>query len=57
VTHGAARFGGGIDFKTPLPHLGARVELKDLITPWPSLFPKSGVMQNFLFGGGVVFKF
>jgi hypothetical protein len=57
VTHGAARFGGGIDFKTPLPHLGARFEVKDLITPWPSLFPKSGVMQNLLFGGGVVFKF
>jgi hypothetical protein len=57
VTHGAARFGGGIDFKTPLPHLGARIDLKDLITPWPSLFPKSGVMQNFVFGGGVVFKF
>jgi len=57
VTHGAARFGGGLDFKTPLPHLRVRVDLKDLITPWPSLFPKSGVMQNFLFGGGVVFKF
>lgn len=57
VTHGAARFGGGIDFKTPLPHVGVRMDLKDLITPWPSVFPKSGVMQNFVFGGGVVFKF
>jgi hypothetical protein len=57
ATHGAARFGGGLDFKTPLPHIGGRIELKDLITPWPSLFPKSGVMQNFVFGGGVVFKF
>jgi hypothetical protein len=57
VTHGAARFGGGIDFKTRMPHVGGRVELKDLITAWPSVFPKSGVMQNFLFGGGVVFKF
>ena len=57
VTHGAARFGGGVDFKTPLPHIGGRIELKDLITPWPSLFLKSGVMQNFVFGGGVVFKF
>lgn len=57
VTHGAARFGGGVDFKTPLPHIGGRIELKDLITPWPSVFVKSGVMQNFVFGGGVVFKF
>jgi hypothetical protein len=57
ATHGAARFGGGVDFKTPFPHIGGRIELKDLITPWPSLFPKSGVMQNFVFGGGVVFKF
>jgi len=57
VTKGAVLFGGGVDFKTPLPHLGVRVEVKDLITPWPSLFLKSGVMQNAIAGGGVVFKF
>ena len=57
VTHGAGRFGGGLDFKTPVPHLGVRFEVKDLITPWPSVFPKSGVMNNVLFGGGVLLKF
>jgi hypothetical protein len=57
VTHGAGRFGGGLDFKTPVPRLGVRFEVKDLITPWPSVFPKSGVMNNVLFGGGVVLKF
>jgi hypothetical protein len=57
ATHGAGLFGGGFDFKTPLPFLGVRMEVKDLITPWPGLFPKSGVMNNVITGGGVVFKF
>jgi len=57
ATHGAGLFGGGFDFKTPLPHLGVRFEVKDLITPWPGLFLKSGVMNNVVAGGGVVFKF
>jgi len=57
ATHGAGLVGGGFDFKTPLPHLGARVEVKDLLTPWPGLFPKSGVMNNVVAGAGVVFKF
>ena len=57
ATHGAGLFGGGFDFKTPLAFLGVRMEVKDLITPWPGLFPKSGVMNNVITGGGVVFKF
>jgi len=57
ATHGAGLVGGGFDFKTPLPHLGARVEVKDLLTPWPGLFPKSGVMNNVVAGAGVVFRF
>ena len=57
ATHGAGLVGGGFDFKTPLPHLGARVEVRDLLTPWPGLFPKSGVMNNVVAGAGVVFRF
>jgi hypothetical protein len=57
ATHGAGLLGGGFDFKTPLPHLGVRVEVKDLITPWPGLFLKSGVMNNVVAGAGVVFRF
>lgn len=57
ATHGAGLVGGGFDFKTPLPHLGARVEVKDLLTPWPGLLPKSGVMNNVVAGAGVVLKF
>src|SRR6516162_6632044 len=30
ATHGAGLLGGGFDFKTPLPHLGGRLEMKDL---------------------------
>jgi hypothetical protein len=33
------------------------VEVKDLLTPWPGLFPKSGVMNNVVAGGGVIFRF
>ena len=57
ATHGAGLLGGGFDLKTPLPHLGVRMEVKDLITPWPGLFPKSGIMNNVVAGAGVVFKF
>jgi hypothetical protein len=57
ATKGAGLVGGGFDFKTALPHLRARIEVKDLLTPWPSLFPKSGVMNNVVAGAGLVFKF
>jgi hypothetical protein len=57
VTHGATRFGGGFDAKTPLPHLGLRIEVKDLISARPPLLNTGGVMHNVLFGGGVLFKF
>jgi hypothetical protein len=57
ATKGAGLVGGGFDLRTPVPHLGARIEVKDLLTPWPSLFPKSGVMNNVVAGAGVVFKF
>lgn len=52
TTKGAAVLSGGVDFKTRLPHLGIRLQLRDLITPGPS-----NGLQNFLPGGGVVFKF
>jgi hypothetical protein len=51
-TKAAGLIGGGLDFKTPLPHLGVRMQLQDLITSGPS----SG-LQNFIAGGGVVFRF
>jgi hypothetical protein len=53
ATQAAVVFGGGVDFKTPLPHLGVRMQLRDLITPGGP----SRALQNFLAGGGVVFKF
>jgi hypothetical protein len=57
VTHAATRFGGGFDAKTPLPHVGLRIEVKDLISARPPLLNTGGVMHNVLFGGGVLFKF
>jgi len=57
VTHGGARFGGGFDAKTPLPHLGLRIEVKDLMSARPPVQDTSGGLHNVLFGGGVLFKF
>jgi opacity protein-like surface antigen len=61
-TNGAFQFGGGLDFKTPLPHLEIRAEVRDF---WArgssnssSLVRVSPERQHNIFaGGGVVFKF
>jgi len=57
ATKGAVAFGGGVDMKTAVPLLNVRIAVKDLVTPWPSILPKSGVMNNVLVGGGVVLRF
>jgi hypothetical protein len=56
----ATQIGGGLDFKTGLPHLGFRVEARDFISGVPkidalSLFT-SGHLQHVVAGGGIVFK-
>jgi hypothetical protein len=59
---GALQFGGGLDFKTPLPHLAFRAEVRDFwavgIARPSSLFQVSPERQHNIFaGGGVVFRF
>jgi len=62
VTRGALQFGGGVDFKTPLPHLAIRAEVRDF---WARGINESSVIshvtperQHNVFGGaGIVFKF
>ena len=61
---GALQFGGGLDFKTGLPVLGFRAEVRDFLTGDPdfgfsSLFNvNSGLHHhNLLVGGGVVLRF
>ena len=62
VTRGALQFGGGVDFKTPLPHLGIRAEVRDF---WArSLLEGTGLTrvtperQHNIFGGaGLVIRF
>jgi hypothetical protein len=61
ATAWAFQLGGGVDFKTPLPHLGIRAEARDFITGRPSIFPltniTSGHLQQVYAGAGVVIKF
>jgi hypothetical protein len=59
---GALQFGGGLDFKLPVPHLGFRAEVRDFFsgTAPQSSGPTqvSPAHQHTVFaGGGVVFKF
>lgn len=62
---GALEFGGGIDFKTGLPLLGFRAEVRDFLTSSPdfgfpsSIFSINGSFNhhNVLAGGGVVLRF
>jgi hypothetical protein len=62
VTRGALQFGGGVDFKTPLPHLAIRGEVRDFRA---RAFAQSSVgfritperLQNVFAGAGVVFRF
>jgi hypothetical protein len=57
----AAQLGGGLDFKTPLPHLGVRVEARDFITGRPAISSLSNItsshLQQVFVGGGLVIKF
>ena len=62
INRGALQFGGGADFKTPLPHFAIRLELRDF---WAKAFAESGGLasveperlHNVFGGGGIVFKF
>jgi hypothetical protein len=60
-TQWATQFGGGLDFKTHLPHLGFRVEVRDFINGRPSIGELSNItaghMQQVYVGGGLVLKF
>jgi hypothetical protein len=54
----AFQVGGGVDLKTPIPHLGFRGEVREFLTGHPT----SGVsfssrQQNLFVGGGVVLRF
>lgn len=62
VTGGALQFGGGVDFKTPLPHLGVRAEVRDF---WASGLQESSSFlritperqHNLFAGAGLVIRF
>lgn len=59
---GAFQFGGGVDFKTHLPHLGLRLEVRDfwargLVDTLGLLGITPDRQHNVFGGGGVVFKF
>jgi len=60
-TRWATQLGGGLDFKTGLPHLGFRVEARDFINGTPSIGAldriTAGHMQQIYAGGGLVIKF
>jgi hypothetical protein len=57
----ATQIGGGLDFKTRLPHLGFRVEARDFISGRPNITELSnftaGHLQHIVAGGGIVLKF
>jgi hypothetical protein len=58
-TTGAFQIGGGVDIKTPLPHLGFRAQVREFWTGQPK-FNFGGKLdhhQNLFAGGGVVFHF
>lgn len=60
----ALQYGGGLDFKTKLPLLGFRGEVRDFVTADPrfgfsSIFAASSGLHhhNILVGGGIVLRF
>lgn len=62
---GAVEYGGGLDFKTGLPVLGFRAEVRDFVTGDPN-FGTASVLagdssafhrHNLLAGGGIVLRF
>ncbi|MGC2742508.1 MAG: hypothetical protein WA672_04920, partial [Candidatus Angelobacter sp.] len=61
---GAIEYGGGLDFKTGLPLMGFRAEVRDFVTGDPNFVPSvisgnsSGLHHhNILAGGGIVLRF
>ena len=62
---GAIQYGGGLDFKTGLPLLGFRVEVRDFVTGNPDFGVASVIAgnnsglhhHNILAGGGIVLRF
>lgn len=52
---GAAQFGGGLDFKLPLPRLSMRGEVRDFVSGSFGSFTSR--VQHIYVGAGVVFKF
>ena len=62
LDHGVLQFGGGVDFKTPLPHLAVRAEARDF---WGTGIARSLAVgtispehqHNIFAAGGVVFRF
>jgi hypothetical protein len=59
TTKGAFQIGGGVDIKTPLPHLGFRAEVREFWSGQPKFAAgaKLDHHQNLFAGGGVVFRF
>ena len=58
---GAFQVGGGLDFKTRLPLLGFRLEVRDFITGRPGILSFSAVssdhVHNVFAGGGITLRF
>jgi hypothetical protein len=58
---GAFQVGGGLDFKTPLPLLGVRLEARDFITGTPGTpaftTVTSNHLQNIFVGAGITLHF
>lgn len=58
---GAFAFGGGLDFKTPLPLLRIRGEVRDVVSGQPNFGPgtttDSARRNNLFFGGGIALRF
>lgn len=60
---GAFEFGGGVDFKTPLPRLGFRAEVRDffsgtsIVQSSPGVIPLTSHQHNVFAGGGLVLHF
>jgi hypothetical protein len=60
--HWALQFGGGLDFKTPLPHLAVRAQIRDFWSHGQLEFANltsvsPDYVHNIFAGGGVVFRF
>ena len=58
-TTGAFQVGGGVDIKTPLPHVGLRGEVREFWTGRPDFTSGTSLNHhhNLFAGGGIVFHF